>query len=61
MYNICKCLQDPKRMLKLLKTDLDRERLLNRSFQWEGLHCFDGEGTIKIFHFIESSLNRENL
>ena len=26
MYNICECLQDPKGMLKLLKTDLDRER-----------------------------------
>ena len=31
MYNICKCLQDQKEMLKLLKTDLDRERFLNRS------------------------------
>ena len=48
-------------MLKLLKTDLDLERLLNRSLQWEGLHRFHGEGTIKIFRFIESSLNRENL
>ena len=31
MYNICKCLQEPKGMLKLLKTDLDRERFLNGS------------------------------
>ena len=33
MYNICKCLQDPKGMLKLLKTDLDRERFLNHSLK----------------------------
>ena len=31
MYNICECLQDPKGMLKLLMTDLDRARFLNRS------------------------------
>ena len=48
-------------MLKLLKTDLDRERFLNRSLKWEGLHCFHGEGTIQIFRFIESSLDRESL
>ena len=45
-------------MLKLLKTDLDRDRFLNSE---RVLHCFRGEGTIKIFRFVESSLNQENL
>ena len=38
MYNICNCLQDPKEMLKLLKTDLDRERFLNRSYNSERVY-----------------------
>ena len=38
MYNICKCLQDPKGMLKILKTDLDRERFLNRSLYSERVY-----------------------
>ena len=61
MYNICKCLQEPKGMLKLLKTDLDRERFFESFVKVRGLHCFHREGTIQIFRFIESSLNRENL
>ena len=39
MY-ICKCLQDPKGMLKLLKTDLDRERFLESFVKVRGFTLF---------------------
>ena len=38
--------------------ELDRERFMNSSLWWEGLHCLHGEGTHKIVRYIESSLNR---